>query len=56
MALYLTWLFSAVHPAAAARGWRKASRYMHNPNGIIDACSASPLAPDSMAAISDKGL
>jgi len=29
---------------------------MHDPNGIIDARSASPLAPDLAAAISDEGL
>ena len=29
---------------------------MHDPNGIVIARSASPLAPDSMAVISDEGL
>jgi len=29
---------------------------MHDPNGIMDTRSASPLAPDSVAAISDQGL
>jgi len=29
---------------------------MHDPNGIIDARSAGPLAPDLMPAISDEGL
>jgi len=32
------------------------ARYTHDPNGIIDARSASPLAPDLVAAISDEGL
>jgi len=42
--------------AAAARGWRQVARNMHDPNGIIDARSASPTAPDLVAAISDQGL
>jgi hypothetical protein len=29
---------------------------MPNPNGIVDTRSASPLAPDLVAAISDEGL
>ena len=37
-------------------GCRQVARYMHDPNGIIDARSASPLAPDLAAAISDEGL
>jgi len=41
---------------AAARGWRQVARNMHDPNGIIDARSASPTAPDLVAAISDEGL
>jgi len=42
--------------AAAARGWRQVARNMHDPNGIIDARSVSPNAPDLVAAISDEGL
>ena len=37
-------------------GCRQVAWYMHDPNGIIDARSASPLAPDLVAAISDEGL
>jgi len=37
-------------------GCRQVARYMHDPNGIIDARSAGPLAPDLMPAISDEGL
>jgi len=44
-------VFSAVRPAAAAaRDWRQVARNMHNPNSIIDAHSASPTAPDLVAA------
>jgi len=46
-----TWGFSAVRPAAAARGWCQVARHMNDPNGIIDASSASPLAPESVAAM-----
>jgi len=35
---------------------RQVARYVHDPNGIIDARSASPLAPDLVAAISDEGV
>jgi len=37
-------------------GCRQVARYMHDPNGIIDARSASPLAPNLVEAISDEGL
>jgi len=37
-------------------GCRQVARYMHDPNGIIDARSVSPLAPDLVAVISDEGL
>ena len=37
-------------------GCRHVARYMHDPNGIIDARSASPLAPNLVAAISYEGL
>jgi len=45
-----------VHPleAATAKGWRWVARHMHNPNVIIDARSAKPLAPDSVAAIGNE--
>jgi len=39
-----------------ARGWRNVVRYLHDSNGIIDARSASPLAPDLVAALSDKDI
>jgi len=45
-----------VRPAAAARGWRKVARHVHDSNGIIDARSASPFAPDLVAALGDEGL
>jgi len=55
--LYSTWGFSAVRPvAAAARGWHQVAQNMHDLNGIIDKRSASPTAPDLVAAISDEGL
>jgi len=42
-------------PSAAARGWHQVARHLHDPNGTIGARLASPLAPDSVAAIG-KGL
>jgi len=52
-----------MRPVATARGWymntckwRQVAQRMHDPNGIVDAWSASPLAPDSMAVIGDEGL
>jgi len=45
-----------VRPAAAARGWRKVARQVQDSNSIIDVRSASPLAPDLAAALSDEGL
>jgi len=38
------------------RGWRNVARYVHDSNSIIDARSASPIAPDLVAALSDEGL
>jgi len=35
--------------SAVLLGWRQVARHMHDPNSIIDARSASLLAPDSMA-------
>jgi len=45
-----------VRPAASTRGWRKVARHVHDSNDIIDARSASPLAPDLVAALSHEGL
>ena len=52
----MRWGISAVRPAAAARSWRKVARHVHDSNGIIDARSVSPLAPDLVAALGDAGL
>jgi len=41
-------------PSAAARGCHQVARRIHDPNGIIGARSASPLAPDSVAAIGNE--
>jgi len=41
---------------ADSGGWRQVARNMHNPNSILDARSASPLAPDSITVIGKEGL
>jgi len=54
-----TWFDTGVFcgaPSVAARGWHYVARYIHNPNGIIGARSASPLAPHLVAAIGNKCL
>jgi len=45
-----------VHPleAATAKGWRWVARHMHNQNFIMDARSAKPFAPNSVAAIGNE--
>ena len=48
--------FSCGAPSAATRGWHQVARHVHNPNGIIGARSASPLAPDFVAAVGNKYL
>jgi len=54
--LYFMLVFSAVLPAVTARGCRKVARHVHDSNGIVDARSLSPLAPDLVAALSEEGL
>jgi len=53
MALYLTRVFFCGAQSAAAQGWHQVARHIHNPNG---AHSASPLAPESVAAIGNECL
>ena len=36
--------------SCSARDWRQDARHLYNPNGIFDSRSASPFAPDSVAA------